>query len=82
MYIDVRDSDKRRELLLLLEKKSFKYKNFKRNHIIESDLPIHIYENTKEIGMVGNSNYVKVSKIKYTDFDKALIILNEEKWYG
>ena len=55
------------------------YRIMKRNHIIESDLPIHIYENTKEIGMVGNSNYVKVSKIKYTDLNKALIILNKEK---
>jgi hypothetical protein len=79
MYVNIKDNNKRKELILLLEKKSFKYKNFKRNQIIESDLPIHIYENTKEIGMVGNSNYVKVSKIKYTDLEKALIILNKER---
>lgn len=29
MYVDTSDKDKRKELLNLLEKKSFKYKNFK-----------------------------------------------------
>lgn len=57
MYIDIQDIDKRKELLNLLERKSFKYKNFKRDNILSSDLPIHIYIETKEIGMIGNRNY-------------------------
>lgn len=72
MYIDIKDKDKRKELLNLLEKKNYKYKNFKRDNILSNDLPIHIYTETKEIGMVGNRNYLKVSKIKYTDYDKAI----------
>lgn len=72
MYIDIKDKDKRKELLNLLERKSFKYKNFKRDNILSSDLPIHIYTETKEIGMVGNRNYLKVSKIKYTEYEDVL----------
>lgn len=77
MYINIKDQDKRKELLNLLERKSFKYKNFKRDNILSSDLPIHIYTETKEIGMVGNRNYLKVSKIKFTDYEDIIILLNK-----
>ncbi|MBQ8891309.1 MAG: hypothetical protein IJ068_00380 [Bacilli bacterium] len=72
MYVDIKEKDKRKELLCLLEKKSYKYKNFKRDDILKSDLPIHIYLETKEIGMLGNRNYVKVSNIKYTSYEDVL----------
>ena len=77
MYIDIKEQDKREKLLNILEKKKFKYKNFKRDNILSSDLPIHIYIETKEIGMIGNRNYLKVLKIKYTEYDDIIDVLNE-----
>ena len=77
MYVDIKDKIKRKELLILLEKKYFKYKGFKRDHIINSELPIHIYTSTKEIGMIGSANILKILKIKYTDYDKAIKLINK-----
>ena len=77
MYVDIKDKIKRKELLILLEKKYFKYKGFKRDNIINSELPIHIYTSTKEIGMIGSANILKISKIKYTDYDKAIKLINK-----
>ena len=77
MYVDIKDKNKRKELLFLLERNCYKYKGFKRDHIINSELPIHIYTSTKEIGMIGSANILKILKIKYTDYDKAIKLINK-----
>ena len=78
MYVDIKDKIKRKELLFLLEKKCYKYKGFKRDTIINSELPIHIYTSTKEIGMIGSANILKVQKIKYTNYDKVIDLINKK----
>ena len=79
MYINEENKEMRKKLLYLLEKKNYKYKGFKRDTIINSELPIHIYISTKEIGMIGSANILKISKIKYTDYDKAIELISKKK---
>ena len=38
---------------------------------------MHIYIETKEMGMLGNRNYLKVSKIKFTDYEDIIILLDK-----
>ena len=78
MYVDIKNKNLRKELLILLEKKYFKYKGFKRDAIINSELPIHIYTSTKEIGMIGSANILKVQRIKYTDYVKAIEFIKKK----